>query len=929
MSYQGGNHGYWPGPGQSVPYNSQNPHPQALPHGVPAGAYYPTGQAPMNQPQVAQQWSQNTQHYHQPYGQPNGYAVNQSYSPMSLQRHPQTHPQSQPQYTSPQPALQQIYPQQHTMPHINTPIPHSYTQAQSNYGSHAMYQGQRQPSAGIQRPASSSPSNNISQLPPQPAVKQKAPKPAQARQNTKPPTNSTNPPTNNTSRAPQPTIIRHSELMSPPQAPERTTISPSDLSRPPQTITSINPAELLSNSPGTENTINPAGLLSRTPDRTTTISPANLMSVPTERTISPSNMLRPPSTTPAHRSPSQGDPSMLILSLAEEYFDAAHAMATSVALLADEKSFEQYHKLIATGLGCLETAMKRLKLSPRDEANVILRFAGILYQEDTDNFMDAELALTKGIAISERNHYFDLKYAMQFLLAQFMFKKSPKAAMKALDGNIADAQTYRHYSWVYAFRFLRASRAMELGNLADSQSGLQNLRAISSVSSEQGDRAIFLMSSLMEAMAYLHSANSDAIEQVQRAIAAAWTYQLDEDNQIPQLTGLTHILDVACSLRHGNVKQMLVKLKAMQVMMDEAKKNTTWSYTSDVLAIPISRKQTDSHVVSKDTRAVLGIGKDGRDNLMVTFLNMRDAQFIRQHPADRHGLNVLTETLKSLSVATYQPGKGGNLPDLLHKARWRTELLCYFHIYTAFCDASVTDWRSVKKCIDDLKATISTIEAHSDDPLAYFAKYIEGVFHQGSGHLEEALTIFQSPMFDLSRPPKAHPSTSDQTKRDVSILAALNSVWIQQGPGRQDRRRNTDLLERLGPLCQKHRNRDIRTAYNLLVVTVETEPPQTLIRTKEFLQQALGGAKSTGNELLLCITLNLTCYRFFNNVVGDQAIKSALVAENMADKSGNVLWMSVANGMLAQKYSLQGKHAEAQVKMEEAMRMNQAAFPEL
>jgi hypothetical protein len=29
---------------------------------------------------------------------------------------------------------------------------------------------------------------------------------------------------------------------------------------------------------------------------------------------------------------------------------------------------------------------------------------------------------------------------MQFLQAQFMFKKNPKAAMKALDGRISDAQ---------------------------------------------------------------------------------------------------------------------------------------------------------------------------------------------------------------------------------------------------------------------------------------------------------------------------------------------------------------------------------------------------------------------------------------------------------------------------------------------------------
>jgi hypothetical protein len=38
-----------------------------------------------------------------------------------------------------------------------------------------------------------------------------------------------------------------------------------------------------------------------------------------------------------------------------------------------------------------------------------------------------------------QNRYQDLKYLMQFLLARFMAKKNPKAAMKALDGYVNDA----------------------------------------------------------------------------------------------------------------------------------------------------------------------------------------------------------------------------------------------------------------------------------------------------------------------------------------------------------------------------------------------------------------------------------------------------------------------------------------------------------
>ena len=43
-------------------------------------------------------------------------------------------------------------------------------------------------------------------------------------------------------------------------------------------------------------------------------------------------------------------------------------------------------------------------------------------------------------AYTGQNHYYDLKYAMQFLLAQFMAKKNPKASMKALDGHVSEAE---------------------------------------------------------------------------------------------------------------------------------------------------------------------------------------------------------------------------------------------------------------------------------------------------------------------------------------------------------------------------------------------------------------------------------------------------------------------------------------------------------
>lgn len=133
------------------------------------------------------------------------------------------------------------------------------------------------------------------------------------------------------------------------------------------------------------------------------------------------------------------DKSTLLLALAEEYFEAAHALAPSVTLSMTQSNVDEYENLIATGLGCLDAALKRFKLPPRLEANVRLRYASVLYEE-TENDMEAETTLSKGIGLCERNHYFDIKYAMQHLLAQLMAKKNPKAAMKALDGNICEAE---------------------------------------------------------------------------------------------------------------------------------------------------------------------------------------------------------------------------------------------------------------------------------------------------------------------------------------------------------------------------------------------------------------------------------------------------------------------------------------------------------
>jgi hypothetical protein len=233
--------------------------------------------------------------------------------------------------------------------------------------------------------------------------------------------------------------------------------------------------------------------------------------------------------------------------------------------------------------------------------------------------------------------------------------------------------------------------------------------------------------------------------------------------------------------------------------------------------------------------------------------------------------------------------------------------------YLAFCAAVFGTWADVKRNIDELMSTAKELEMPLDGPLGYLATYLSGVYHQGIGDLDTSLQIFQDKRFDL--PPHSQPtltsSSVQQFERDISLLAALNTLWILQDDRRKDTGINTTLIATLQPFCEFHLNQDIRTAFSLIVATAETSPAAPLYEIKNHLKKALLGSQETSNTLFLSITLNVMCNKFFSNVVGEQAEKSAMAASAQAQRTGNALWKSVAEGMLAQSYEVNGKKALA------------------
>ena len=81
----------------------------------------------------------------------------------------------------------------------------------------------------------------------------------------------------------------------------------------------------------------------------------------------------------------------MMVALAEEFISKARAAAPSIAASLQPDEVEEYQKMIGTALGCFEAALQSQRL--RDAA---------ILQEETENIMEAETTLSKGITLCDK-----------------------------------------------------------------------------------------------------------------------------------------------------------------------------------------------------------------------------------------------------------------------------------------------------------------------------------------------------------------------------------------------------------------------------------------------------------------------------------------------------------------------------------------------
>ena len=635
------------------------------------------------------------------------------------------------------------------------------------------------------------------------------------------------------------------------------------------------------------------------------------------------------------------DYQLLLLSLADEYLAAAHGRGMLSALAKHEASVDQYYKLIATALGCIESVLKNWRLQPLKEAQIRLRYAQILFEE-TENDLDAETTLSKGIEICERNKLLAVKYTMQAVLARVLRRSNPKAALKAIDGMIEDVEAYRHTAYDYAFRFLRATSCLSTGSYQDLHSSINQLQKIGATAKQQGDYVVFAFAAVMESLVHVQSPSPDSVDSAQRALASARQLQLNpEVAGSPQMQIMMEFVDLCCSLQDTNLDQISHKLLTMQQTMDQIVDDLNWQDDGS-LYLPLSKRSVNGVQLSSNG---LVSERNGKPVLTMKWLPRGDVYALgyllstfsvaHKNASDGHKAEKFLE--EGLRLIRTNLTSAETVPDCLaassERATWRRILECQCLLQRTFLLCDRSDWGPARVTLDEVDLIGHDLGAAYPPELNCIARYLDGTIYQGTGDLANALSIFQSTSFEI--PPTTNKTSRNDTIRDTSLLAALNTILIIHPPSHPSHHLLQPLLAKITPFLRNNTSSSpvLQSAHSLIVSILtglspgegsadpfsETSTP--ILRTKQHLGAALATARQIGNAQITSLSLALMTDRFFRGVVGEQAEKSAKASSAMARKSGNMLWTSVCDGMLADSLAIQGKRGAAEKSRDDAVRV--------
>ncbi|KAK6432434.1 hypothetical protein LTR95_011391, partial [Oleoguttula sp. CCFEE 5521] len=601
----------------------------------------------------------------------------------------------------------------------------------------------------------------------------------------------------------------------------------------------------------------------------------------------------------------------VLLALADEYLTAAHSMSAHLCSGdATEEHWETYHAMIATTLGCLESASKDWGThEPRKQARIRLKLAEVLLEETTNSEELADL-LVKGIDHCERERLTDIKYALKHLEVRAQFRSSPKSAFKLAETAIADAQAQQLQRWVYAFRFLRISLSMQPDGPSETASTLKQLAELTAEADARQDVSVQIVAASLEAIMRVHYSKPDALESAQRALTAARTHQLaPEMEQLPQMCALLDCVDLACSLSEYQNEQAKSKTDRLHHDLDKRTRTNAWSKDGTFL---ITLGEAASEGIEADTAGIFRRTASGelalsfqwlsRSQLYMLGYSLTGSGLLWRNSEDKKAETFIAQGLKldqplpnglSLPVRAY-----GEMQAVQRRLALEAKLVMIF----AYCTRA--NWSSAADAIGELRGDSNYTVDLQDGTTAATVLYLAGVCKHGLGDLETALSIYQSPTLTIDPRSKSPPYL-----KDLRLLASLNQVPILRSLSPASA---YPLVATLHPLCQSHTSLSIRAAYQILAAS-SSPSSLPIIKQKQYLQAALTPAQAAKNSQILSIIMNTMTEMFFTGIVGKQALQSADAGTQLATKSADPLWGVVAQGMYRSLLERSGEVAKVDI----------------
>ncbi|KAK1813198.1 hypothetical protein LTR12_012452 [Friedmanniomyces endolithicus] len=605
-----------------------------------------------------------------------------------------------------------------------------------------------------------------------------------------------------------------------------------------------------------------------------------------------------PSARGAPRLPPTADYQAVLLSLADEYVMAAHQMSSALAASDFDKDLvERYHQLVSTALGCLESVLKNFRqMDARKEARIRLRLASLLHEE-TENSEQAGELLSKGIALCERNRFTDLKYAMHHLLVRVLAKGSHKAAIKAVEKLIVEAEALKLGYWVYSFRFLRVSLGLQVLGPAETAAVLKHLSALKTAAESQRHITVQIVAATLDAAVHLKSGAPDAIELAQRAIAAARMHQLSPEMQCaPQLRALLDCLDLACSLMQHKPTHIIEKMRQMQTSIDATKYDNAWIQNSSTFLVPIGNLiGGDIHA---DTAGIMAETAKGELGLRFDWIHkgrLYALGYLLSGVASnyKHGGDSQTDEMLegALRLAKLDAGDFPSaLPATMQYADWQRSAIVMARLQQAAVQCARSEWASASKIMLEIEEAVAEHDLKSDTFTQALLVYIRAVIKHGDGDLKGAEALYASASL-------AWDSKSKETSalRDMQAVACLNRIHILQHVGRRDEAEG--MLALIEPFAVTNANLAITAGYYIVAMSAQG-PQSPILKLKKELAPGIKAAKAAANTQQLCMIMSIMTNMFFTNIVGDQAIKAARASRTLARQCGSKLWQAVADTRL-------------------------------